>query len=526
VKVSDVLEGRAEWTVVQGDALSLLRGLPAGVVHTCITSPPYFALRDYGNSKWEGGSDPACSLDGRKPERTARSQASSGLNGGTDVCHRSHVYGAVCARCGARRVSERWPAVTYSPMPGLPPVAVPEQEACLGLEATPEAFIGHLVLIFREVFRVLRDDGTCFVNLGDGYANNGACGGGSPLDNRTDGKSNKRKPSREADREAQLRSNRRVPAGLKSKDLYGMPWRLAFALQADGWYLRSDIQWIKPSPMPSSVRDRPTTAHEPIFLLAKSGKYFYDLEAERVPSASSTLQRDRYTRITTGKDGAYAVRHDHETPSDPAGRNLWTWWRVEEEGEPRYFRLKEGVDPAVLAQYFEPADLPGDCWEIGPEPLHAAHFAAYPSALPHRCIRLGTSERGVCSKCGAPHRREVERSRRELDSGRELTDGWNDGRHAPRGGTGCVSVVKSTGWRPSCSCAAGVVPALVLDPFAGACTTGVAARRLGRRFIGLELNERYCEIGRRRLRSAINEPERRRKATDQPTLFDQEEGRR
>lgn len=181
-------------------------------IHCCVTSPPYWSLRDYGI------------------------------------------------------VPTLWPAVIYAPMPGIQEITVPEWTGCLGLEPTIEMFIGHIVLIFREVRRVLRKDGTLWLNFGDAYAKQGIDGRGDP----TIGKRNLGDMNPIC---------KKVPQSLKAKDLIGIPWRAAFALQADGWWLRSDIIWHKPNPMPESTMDRPTKAHEYIFLLSKSSRYYYNAEA-------------------------------------------------------------------------------------------------------------------------------------------------------------------------------------------------------------------------------------------------------
>ncbi|ATF16597.1 site-specific DNA-methyltransferase [Brevibacillus brevis X23] len=181
--------------------------LPEKFFHSCLTSPPYWGLRDYGLTP-------------------------------TD-----------------------WPEVTYEPMPGLPPITVPAWTGCLGLELTPDMFVAHMVLVFREVWRVLRDDGTLWMNFGDSYAT------GKPKDTNND------------DLMWSNGASRKPTPGLKPKDLIGIPWRVAFALQADGWYLRMDNIWSKPNPMPESVGDRPTKAHEYLFLLSKSERYYYDKEA-------------------------------------------------------------------------------------------------------------------------------------------------------------------------------------------------------------------------------------------------------
>ncbi|MEK4117670.1 site-specific DNA-methyltransferase [Paenibacillus sp. FSL W8-0919] len=200
--------------------------LEAESFHTCVTSPPYFGLRDYG----------------LKP-----------------------TY---------------WPEVTYTPMPGLPPMTVSEWTGCLGLEPTPEMFVAHMVLVFREVWRLLRKDGTLWLNYGDSYAAGGNGGGGAFMDERRAWKGRSSK-----------NGWRKPPEGLKRKDLVGIPWRVAFALQADGWYLRMDNVWNKTNPMPESVRDRPTKAHEYIFLLAKSERYYYDRDAVLELLAETSVAR-------------------------------------------------------------------------------------------------------------------------------------------------------------------------------------------------------------------------------------------
>ena len=249
--------------ILVGDCRQTMAGLPAGFFHTCVSSPPYFGLRDY-----------------QTPPLS-------------------------------------WPAISYSPLAGLPEcVHIPAMECSLGLEPTLEAFIGHMVLVYREVRRVLRDDGTIWVNMGDSYA--GARRGGSVgqdsstlAGKQTDHSREARyqhqafteeqkdaslaglramTPSRRRDDEPIPRSDLRI-AGLKPKDMMGQPWRLAFALQADGWWLRSDVIWFKLNPMPESAKDRPTKAHEYFFLLSKSERYYYDADAIKEPASEDTHAR-------------------------------------------------------------------------------------------------------------------------------------------------------------------------------------------------------------------------------------------
>jgi DNA modification methylase len=190
------------WRIIEGDCRTVLAGLPERSVQTCVTSPPYFGLRDYGT-------------DGQ-----------------------------------------------------------------IGLEPTPDEFVAALVAVFREVRRVLRDDGTVWLNLGDSYASGGP-GGSSPASTLTGGGGRYRDGSKQAAMHEATAGPRPVAAGCKPKDLIGIPWMVAFALRADGWYLRSDIIWSKPNPMPESVTDRPTKSHEYLFLLSKGPRYFYDADAVR-----------------------------------------------------------------------------------------------------------------------------------------------------------------------------------------------------------------------------------------------------
>jgi hypothetical protein len=190
-----------------------------------------------------------------------------------------------------------WPTVEYAPMPGLPVVTVPAMTCPLGLEPTPEAYIGHLILCLREWRRVLRDDGTCWVNLGDSYAGSWGNYGARKGNQRSRIADRWHRPAYEDPKEGWdgLPPTASVP-GLKNKNLCGIPWRFAFAAQADGFYLRSDVIWHKPNPMPESVTDRPTKAHEYLFLLSKQERYYYDAEAIKEPAQVWTGQAARFER--------------------------------------------------------------------------------------------------------------------------------------------------------------------------------------------------------------------------------------
>lgn len=245
--------GAVSTRVLVGDAREVLKTLPSESVHMCVTSPPYYGLRDYGTADWSGG-DVECdhlapARGGRDPATSAKQLTSAGTL--------TYQYTALCAKCGATRIDKQ-----------------------MGLEATPAEWVEGMVGVFREVRRVLRPDGTLWLNIGDSYA-----GSGKGPSNSLQALAAQIGPS--ARNVGQLANGQAptqwlpVPAGCKPKDLIGIPWMLAFALRADGWYLRADIIWNKPNPMPESVQDRPTKAHEYILLLSKSARYFYDADAIR-----------------------------------------------------------------------------------------------------------------------------------------------------------------------------------------------------------------------------------------------------
>ena len=307
--------------ILIGDCIEQMKTLPAESVHMCVTSPPYWGLRDYGVARQ------------------------------------------------------------------------------LGLEKTPQEFVENMVGVFREVKRVLKNDGTLWLNLGDSYA--GSWGNQSRKEHRgkqravTKEQIQDFRPYGNLEGATKTGSRERTP-GLKPKDLVGIPWRVAFALQADGWYLRQDIIWHKPNPMPESVTDRCTKAHEYIFLLAKSPKYFFDHEAIKEASAhphlAGKMQKVNYSDNTT-------LRNDGN--------------RVVTRGPTRNKR---------------------SVWTVTTKPFRGAHFATFPQDLIEPCILAGS---------------------------------------AP-GNT-------------------------VLDPFFGAGTTGLVAKKHGRNYIGIELNPEYAAIAAARI---------------------------
>lgn len=335
----------------------------------------------------------------------------------------------------------------------------------LGLEETPQEYVDRLVVILREARRVLRHDGTLWLNLGDSYA--GAAGGSQGLNGYM------------ADRTVSVARNR-VPAkatpDLKPKDLVGIPWMVAFALRADDWWLRSDCVWSKNSCMPESVTDRPTRQHEYVFLFAKSEKYYFDMEAVREAdggvASGNGFVRDERISVNKGSDRRWLPG---------AGRNMRT------------------------------------VWTINPRPFHGAHFATFPPALPERCIKAGTSEYGACASCGEQYERIVEKGEADAEHQRACGGDENGEYHGTStkgheaAGVQDASAVKArilagmrtrktVGWSKPCACRThDVVPSRVLDPFGGAGTTALVAARLQRDAILIELNPKYADMARDRI---------------------------
>ncbi len=333
----------------------------------------------------------------------------------------------------------------------------------IGLEPTPEAYTARLVEVFRDVRRVLRNDGTLWLNLGDKSTT------GDP-------KSRREK--------------------LPQKNLYGIPWRVAFALQADGWWLRDAIIWHKPNPMPGSQRDRCTFSYEYMFQLTKKARYYFDTIAIQEPTADSS--RKRLSQNIADQAG-----------SDRANAGAKTNGPMKAVGDQDY-RTKRNV------------------WTISTHGLKECHFATFPEKLVEPCIKAGTSEKGCCSACGAPWVRVVKRKRRATRPA--LNNVNDDAGMANRDPERHVTETTTMGWEQGCGCSAIVIrgdepedysfclacghagacgnscdgqaqpiPCTVLDPFVGSGTTGIVAKRLGRHFIGVELNPDYAEMSRRRI---------------------------
>lgn len=365
----------------------------------------------------------------------------------------------------------------------------------IGLEKTPAEFVANMVALFREVRRVLREDGTCWVNLGDSYFSPTKGSGGSNPEASP-------KQAWKGSDNGQGFEPRRISAGdtgCKPKDLIGIPWMLAFALRSDGWYLRSEIIWEKPNCLPESVIDRPNRNHEYIFLLSKQKKYFYDCEAVKEPCSGTANSRGNGINPkakTPGRNGSFFQDRDPQHP------------------EARKSRQNESFSGAIngLLSMRNKRSV----WSVPVAPFRDAHFATYPADLIKPCILAGTSEKGCCAACGTPYERIVELGEpdieHQLQCGGDEFGGYNgksqkdyENHKAQNASETKARILagmrerKTVGWEKTCKCTTtGIVPCTVFDPFAGSGTTGQVAGELGRNFIGCELYDKFLPMIKQR----------------------------
>lgn len=358
-----------------GDCLEVLKTFPDNSIDCCVTSPPYYGLRDYGTAQWIGG-DPDCDH-----AWLPQSDANGRKQGTRSDPHTLRYNKVICRKCGAVR-----------------------KDSQIGLETSPKEFIEHLVAVFEEIRRVMKREGTLWVNIGDTY--NGYKGSDTHANWETEWAGSRNQPARETNFGLEDKT-------IKEKDLIGIPWMLAFALREAGWYLRQDIIWSKTRAMPESVVDRCTKSHEYLFLLAKSKRYYFDAEAIKEPAVgfepgdtrknkgnTATFRGgNAYTRNRSFYNSASQERDSHGNVPNETG-----------------LRNKRSV------------------WTIATSKSKIAHFATFPEKLVIPCILAG----------------------------------------CPEGGT-------------------------VLDPFMGSGTTGVVARKLGRNYVGIELNPEYLRQAEKRI---------------------------
>lgn len=344
--------------ILHGDCREMLKSLGDESAQCCVTSPPYWGLRDYGTAKWQGGDDDcdhwAPAAHGYDPHSSStlgpnRNGCSPENSAHSDATKRQQFKGE-CGKCGAKRI-----------------------DAQIGMEATHAEFVANLVAVFREVRRVLRNDGTAWLNLGDSYVAN--CSNQNPQTKSHNGS-------------GFAGPNRNGLTGLKPKDLVGIPWRVAFALQADGWYLRCDIIWNKPNPMPESVTDRPTKTHEYIFLLSKSDRYFYDHEAIKEPCESGPSDLRKMA------EGLPRIGGKHKDLIDPLSKASATTniGRKRSVGGSRIHGNIPGRDDGGRACN-DPDQLfrnKRSVWTVATSPYSGAHFATFPPDLIKPCIMAGS----------------------------------------------------------------------------------------------------------------------------------------
>jgi DNA modification methylase len=374
--------------ILQGDCIESLKKLKDESVNTCITSPPYWGLRDY--------------------------------NG---------------------------------------------EEKQLGLEDTPEEFVDNLVKVFKEVKRVLRDDGTVWLNLGDTYSSHKDCK--STPQSLAKGMQSEVAHVIEKGKSVSRNTKKLKAAGLKNKDLIGIPWRVALALQQDGWYLRQDIIWHKPNPMPESVKDRCTKAHEYIFLLSKQAKYYFDNEAIKEDAV-------RAGKIPKGK------KYSSELADDKIGGK----------------HTRETLNEKPVA----PKRNKRSVWTVTTKPFKGAHFATFPIDLIEPCVSAGCPEK-ICVDCGEPYKRVMQKPK-QLEVDRNKRSGLDD-----RKVGGVLDKYNrenppiDLGVQKQCDCETNETKAgTVLDPFAGSGTTGIVAANHARNSVLLELNEEYIKIAKKRIK--------------------------
>jgi DNA modification methylase len=456
-------------TILEGDALERLRELPSESIQMCVTSPPYWGLRDYGIAPSTWGGDPACDHDfalSSLPTEKGKGNWAQGTNGrgelqpgGVDAKReplRAVAERGFCTRCGAWR-------------------------GCLGLEPTPELFVKHQVMIFEEVRRVLKPDGTLWCNMGDSYAGSGQ---GFHDKNSVPNKGHRasqgvKMGSRHG--ESGHTSGKAPPAGLKTKDLCGMPWRLAFALQAAGWYLRCDIIWHKPNPMPESVTDRPTKAHEYIFLMSKSQRYYYNQDAILEPAGKTNGNMKAVGRSHAASMFPGSATRDENRRGLPDLYNGSDFTKGKKATV--HQNIGQGERHGKMIQLDESGQHHGQNarrQEAGSFSNDKSQRTGRKMAVPGSGIKTNSSfDEAVCLRVEARNKRTV----------------WTVPTHSFKEAhfaTFPPDLIKP------CILAGSRAGDMVIDPFGGSGTTGMVAIELGRNATLIELNPEYAAMARRR----------------------------
>ena len=432
--------------------------LPDNSVQMVVTSPPYWGLRKYSGEQdliWGGDKDCQHKWGDDIPRAGYRSNDSNpGELQSIATQNRNIGHSNACSLCGAWR-------------------------GAYGLEPMPEMYVQHTIEILREIRRVLRKDGVVFWNIGDSYVG-GKGQSGVKSQEYQDGRVAKGLSLNRVQQTGGPGETRTLDdlktlreSNLKPKDLCLIPFRVAIAAQKDGWWVRSIIIWSKPNPMPESVTDRPTESHEYILMLTKSARYYWDQEAVREQSICTSFGSDQQdTSITHGIGGGNSGINEAKRRAREAGtfggRNLRS------------------------------------VWEFPTQPYPEAHFAVFPEKLPEQCIKAATPEVGCCAECGAPWERVVDTNYRN-DTTKSGRPAKGNNRPESIGQTKTFASGERTrridttlGWQPTCKCKADKAPSIVLDPFAGAGTTLLVAKKLNRHAVGHDLSMEYCDLALKR----------------------------
>lgn len=452
------------YRLMVGDARTRLLELPAGSAQVCVTSPPYFGLRHYQPTSWDGGSsecDHAPAIDDAISAMRVRRR--KGWSGGPINPHAEsaiRAYRGTCPDCGATE----------------------KASAEVGRELTEEEYLGSLWAVFDAVAHVLRDDGVLWVNLGDSSAGSGK---------GPQGKAGM--PGDQGRRQGFIGTGSPYIGHDKPKDQLGMPWKFAEGMKARGWYWRDTLIWLKDAPTPKSYKDRFTDSWEPVFQFTKSAHYYWDYFAAREPAIQG--------------DGGFRNRRNILRPRpDPVDWDYCPACDGFYQGQGRK-HIKRVLRDDGSSERLCPSCL---------APM-LSHTAAYPEDLPRELITPAVSEHGACAACLAPFARVTTRTAAEHNpaSARERVAATGG---AIGGGTvnstlGVTAGVKleHVGWAPTCdhfpengsSTGPGVVSCTVLDPFSGSGTTALAARNLGLRAIGCELFPDYARASVHRVGHAL-----------------------
>lgn len=530
----------------QGHVIHALRWMPGKSVQEVVTSPPYWGLRDYGTGTWTGG-DPGC--DHKGPSLVSTSGTSmlgshDGRGGNKRPNATSPWLGGICGKCGATRTDHQLGSEASPDCLGWA-----RGENCAEKDWATGCHVCRMVLVFREVRRVLRDDGTLWLNYGDSYVAQASGSRENAIPTNV-----KQRGLKDGFRNS-LRYDGNFKGikiqGLKNGNLCGVPWRVALALQADGWVLRQDVIWNKPAPMPESVVNRCTKAHEYVFLLTKGSKYFYDAEAVKEigegygrSEGKAGFRCERYTNNNafnnSAEKGKSTRTHSHE-----GGRNKRSVWSVDDERA--LLDWLAANDPGLLEKYLAESGYKSDVWRVASAGYPGAHYATFPPKLITPCILAGTSEYGCCGECGAPWKRVTEETKLRRERPNEYV------KRTGEEGTGnsCANTVagvetKTVGWEPTCTCNGEfvkrkvrveksgnrytggdrneegdcgasprsqgetettlteyipsipledhpVIPCTVLDPFIGSGTTAIVALDHGRHCVGIDLSKQYLD---------------------------------